>query len=304
MTAAALPAQTALTANLLCIASMLTWAVGLPALSQLVTIASPVALSAMRVSLAGAALVLVWAAVEGRHAVRRAPWARGIGVGLVVMGIGAVLIAIALQHTDPVTVAIITAMMPLIGIGLECLLDGRRLTGVLIAGLLLSLTGGLFALDLRAATPAVGLGALAALGSVLAFTWGSRATVVSFPHLSPLGRTAITVAGAGIGMSVLALALGPVGGAAVDWPAFGWPAVWALILASIGSVAISQTLWIISVGRLGIGIASLHMNAVPFYVMLLAFALGGAWNWRQAAGAAIVVLGVLLAQGLLLPRRA
>jgi len=44
------------------------------------------------------------------------------------MGVGAVLVAVALERTDPVTVAIITAMMPVIGISLECFLDGRRLT--------------------------------------------------------------------------------------------------------------------------------------------------------------------------------
>jgi drug/metabolite transporter (DMT)-like permease len=305
MTDTATPARSLLTANLLCIASMLTWAVGLPAISHLVTLVPPLPLTAARVAIAGATLVLVWAAVEGLPSVRRAPWGRGIAVGVVVMGVGAVLVALALQLTDPVTVAIITALMPLVGIGLECLLDGRRLTGQLLAGLALSLAGGLVALDLAAATPALGLGALAALGSVLAFTWGSRATVTSFPELTPLGRTAITVAGAGIGLTAVAAAFSAApGGGAIAWPAIGWPEVWALLLASIGSVAISQTLWIISVGRLGIGIASLHMNAVPFYVMLFAFALGGAWNWQQAAGAAIVVFGVLLAQGLVGPRRA
>jgi drug/metabolite transporter (DMT)-like permease len=306
MTDSAAPARSLIAANLLCIGSMLTWAVGLPALGHLVTLVPPLPLTAARVALAGAALVLVWAAVEGLREVRRAAWARGVAVGVVVMGVGAVLVALALQQTDPVTVAIITAMMPLVGIGLECLLDGRRLTGQLVAGLALSLAGGLIALDLAAATPALGLGALAAFGSVLAFTWGSRATVTSFPELTPLGRTAITVAGAGIGLTAVALVLvvAAPGGAVIDWPAIGWPEVWALLLASIGSVAISQTLWIISVGRLGIGIASLHMNAVPFYVMLFAFALGGAWNWQQAAGAAIVVVGVLVAQGLLAPSRA
>jgi drug/metabolite transporter (DMT)-like permease len=90
----------------------------------------------------------------------------------------------------------------------------------------------------------------------------------------------------------------------VDWSGIGWPEVAALIAASLGSVALSQTLWIMSVGLLGVGISSLHMNAVPFYVMLITFALGGPWNWVQAAGAALVVLGVLVAQGMVLPRRA
>jgi drug/metabolite transporter (DMT)-like permease len=64
-------------------------------------------------------------------------------------------------------------------------------------------------------------------------------------------------------------------------------------------MAVSQLLWIISVGRIGIGAASMHMNAVPFYTMLMVFALGGAWNWWQTAGAAIVVFGALIAQGLI-----
>jgi membrane protein YdbS with pleckstrin-like domain len=41
------------------------------------------------------------------------------------------------------------------------------------------------------------------------------------------------------------------------------------------------------------------MNATPFYVMLILFAMGGAWNWTQAFAAAIVGLGVLIAQGVI-----
>ena len=68
-------------------------------------------------------------------------------------------------------------------------------------------------------------------------------------------------------------------------------------------MAISQLLWIISVGRIGIGAASMHMNAVPFYTMLMVFSLGGAWNWGQTVAAAVVVLGALIAQGLILRGR-
>jgi drug/metabolite transporter (DMT)-like permease len=303
MTDAATPARSALSANGLCLLSMLTWALGLPALGYLVQYIPPLTLTALRVGLAGIVLVIVWAIWEGVPIVRRAPWGKGIAVGFIVMGVGAVLVAIALQQTDAVTVSIITAMMPLVGIGLECLLDGRRLTWALVAGLVLSLAGGLLALDLSAATPALGLGALAAFGSVFAFTWGSRATVTAFPALTPLGRTAITVAGAGISMAVLATGFAWAGGPPVDWSGIGMPEIGALVAASIGSIALSQTLWIVSVGLLGIGIASLHMNAVPFYVMLITFAMGGSWNWLQAAGAAIVVLGVCIAQGLIPFRR-
>lgn len=303
MTETAVVQRSLFVANALCMLSMVVWSIGLPAISHLVQIMPPLTLTAYRLGISGVVLVLAWGFWEGWSTVRHAPWLRGIGIGFVVMGVVAVMVAIAIKLTDPVTVAIVTALMPLVGIALECLLDGRRLTLALVLGMLLSLVGGLVALDVSGATPALGLGALAAFVSVLAFAWGSRASVISLPDLTPLGRTAITVGGAGISMSALAAVVAYSGGASVDWSAFGLLEVGALLLSSIGSVALSQTLWIISVGLIGIGISSLHMNAVPFYVMLITLTLGGSWNWAQAIGAAIVVAGVCVAQGVLSFRR-
>ena len=70
-----------------------------------------------------------------------------------------------------------------------------------------------------------------------------------------------------------------------------------MAIFAIGGLAISQVLWIRSVGHLGIALSSLHINATPFYVMLILFALGGAWNWTQAAAALLVGVGVFIAQG-------
>ena len=109
MTDATSPSPSALTANALCLLSMITWAVGLPALGYLVQVIPPMTLTAFRVGLAGLVLVIAWMLWEGVGPVLRAPWKRGIGVGFIVMGVGAVLVAVALERTDPVTVAIITA---------------------------------------------------------------------------------------------------------------------------------------------------------------------------------------------------
>jgi drug/metabolite transporter (DMT)-like permease len=73
----------------------------------------------------------------------------------------------------------------------------------------------------------------------------------------------------------------------------------ALAVFAIGGLAISQVLWIMAIGSLGIAMSSLHINATPFYVMLILFAMGGAWQWTQAFAAAVVGLGVLIAQGIL-----
>jgi drug/metabolite transporter (DMT)-like permease len=62
------------------------------------------------------------------------------------------------------------------------------------------------------------------------------------------------------------------------------------------SLSISQFLWIKAVGRLGIGIASFHLNGAPFFVMLILLILGGGWNWQQALGALVLVAGVMISQ--------
>jgi drug/metabolite transporter (DMT)-like permease len=68
-------------------------------------------------------------------------------------------------------------------------------------------------------------------------------------------------------------------------------------LYGVGSMAISQVLFLIGVAGLGIGVAAMHINISPFYVMLFALAFGSAWSWPAAGAAALVVLGVLIAQG-------
>ena len=292
-----------LAANLLCLASMLFWAAGLPAANILIPIIPPLPLAALRLTLAAAVLLPLWWMLDGGRVVRGAAWGRGIGVGGVCLGLGATLLIYAQSKTDAVTVAVISALAPIVGMGLECLLDGRRVTGRLVVGLMLSLAGGLGAYAVAMGDLALGLGAAAALACVVAYTWGSRATVTAFPGLSPLGRTAITVTGAAIVTAIAALIHAGFGAASPDWAAFGWPQFGALVIFGIGSVAISQLLWIMAVGRLGIGMSSLHINATPFYVMLLLFALGGSWSWAQALSAAIVGLGVLIAQGLVFPAR-
>jgi drug/metabolite transporter (DMT)-like permease len=169
----------------------------------------------------------------------------------------------------------------------------------------LSLLGGVLAVgDGGGATgAALGLGALLCFASVVTFTFGSRWTVTAFPALTPLGRTTVTLTGAAIATGAAALIAHLAGGPVPDWAALGWREAGALAIFAIGGLAVSQLLWIISVGQLGIALSSLHINMTPFYVMLILFALGGRWDWLQALGAAVVLAGVLVAQGLIAPPR-
>lgn len=277
---------------------MLIWAAGLPAADVLIGPLPPLVLAALRMSIAALVLLPIWLALDGWTTLRGANWRRGIVIGGIGFGLGSFLIIFAQSRTDAVTVSVISATMPVVGITLECLFDGRRLSPKLILGIALGLLGGIIAFDGRMGALGFGIGALAAFGSVLSFTWGSRATVHGFANLTPMGRTTITLVGAALATTTAALIAHQFGAPTADWAAIGPREIGALLIYAVGALALSQVLWIISVGQLGIGLASLHLNATPFYVMIFLFALGGTWVWMQALGAAIVGLGVLVAQGI------
>jgi hypothetical protein len=285
-------------ANFLCMLSMLVWAVGLPAADLLIGPVPALPLTAARMVMASLCLLPLWWWLEGGAALRTAHWGKGVLVGGGGIGVGAFLLVLGQGRTNVVTVAVISAAMPVVGIAIEVLLDGRKLTWALVLGVLLSIGGGVMALGGAGDGLGVGLGALLCFGSVVLYTLGSRMTVTSFPALTPLGRTTVTLTGAALATSAAAAVNAMWGGAAPDWSALGLKELGALAVFAIGGLAISQVLWIMSIGSLGIALSSLHVNATPFYVMLILFALGGAWNWTQAAAATVVGLGVLVAQGL------
>ncbi len=285
-------------ANLLCMLSMLVWAIALPAADLLIASVPPLPLTAARMALASACFLPLWWWLEGGAALRNAPWGRAILIGGSTIGGGAFMLVVGQGMTNAVTVALVSASMPLIAIAIEVVLDARRLTAALVVGVLLSLGGGAIAMSTGAGGVGLGLGALLCFLAVLLFTLGSRATVTAFALLTPLGRTTVTLTGAALTTCAAAGLNALLGGAAPQWALLGFNELAALALFSIGGLAISQLLWIMSVGSLGIALSSLHINATPFYVMGTLFALGGAWNWTQAWAAAVVALGVLVAQGI------
>jgi drug/metabolite transporter (DMT)-like permease len=294
--------STLLTANLICMGSMLIWAAGLPAADHLIPLLIAEQLNALRMLLAGGFLVVVWALFEGFAPLRTTNWLKGIAVGSLI-GLGAWFLIKGQAIGGAVTAAVISSTLPVVGIALEVALDGRKVTLALILGLILSLAGGVMALDMGAGGVGGGLslawGALLCFGSVVSFAIGSRLTVTAFPKETPLGRTAVTLTGAAIAALVVAGAQVGLGGEMPSFAAWGWKEIGAILLFSVGALGISQVMWIMSVERLGIGLSALHINAAPFYVMLILFALGGLWNWPQAFAAALVGLGVLIAQGIL-----
>jgi len=273
------------------------WAVGFPVAEILMQSWGVIALASVRQILAVAALLFVWILADGWDRVLAAPWWRGFGVGGIGFGFGAALLLVGQQMSDPVTPAIAAAMMPIAGAGLEVILDGRRLRRQLVIGIALAMVGGYLATGVKLTEGSFGLGALLCLLAVVLFAWATRATTRDFSGLSPIGQTTITLAG---GMLFLVITYGVLFLAGFKATEIGMTDTRHIILILVLALvtqAFAQLLWIWAAGRLGILLASFHMNAVPFYVMVtVVLLLGGEWNAMQAVGAALVAAGVMVAQ--------
>lgn len=286
----------AVSGNLACMTAIMLFAFGFPAAEHLLDTWGVVSLIAFRNTLALALLIALWTCVDGWRTVATAPWLTGIRIGSVGFGLGATLLLLAQSMTNAVTAALAAAAMPVAAVAFEVALDGRRLTGNFVGGVALVLIGGVLATGVNLSDASFGAGAVIGLFAASIFAWGSRSTVKSLPRLKPLGQTVVTTAG----MALFTIAVYAVfilfdlpGAQATSLDNSGWMLM--LIYAWV-SLAISQSFWITGVGKLGVGLASFHLNAAPFYVMLILLALGGSWNWMQAFGALVLAAGVVIAQ--------
>lgn len=280
--------------NLLGAGAMMAWAAGFPAAEALLDRWDPVWAVTARVVFATVPLLVLWFLLQPGEW-RRPGLSRGLVTGGIGFGGGALTILGAQWFTDPVTVAIIAASSPLTAVVVEWFATRAPLTRPFALGLALTLVGGLVATG--GAFPAnLGIGAALALASCFLFSWGSYRTIRDLPQHSALGRATVTTLGAMIATG-LTVAMTTTAGL-TPWPAdIRLPGdIGLLAIYGTGAMAISQFLWIAAVARMGVSMASFHINIAPFYVMVLMLALGGGWSWPQAIGAAIVGLGVVVAQ--------
>lgn len=283
-----------LSGNGLAIASMMAWAAGFPAAEILLESWHPITLMMLRLIMALAVLLPLWMVVDGPMALVRANWRRALWVGALGFGTGTNLLLFAQWYTDPVTVALIATTTPIAATIVEVLKRRRRVTLRFVLGLMASVIGGAIAVG-SSFSPEFGIGLIMAVVAGFCFTWASDAAVNDFPNLTPIGRSAITFVGAALFTSIVFAGAWVADVAA--WPTvIGGREIGLLAVYSVAAMALSQILFIASVGRLGIAMTSFHVNIAPFYVMIILIALGGVWNWQAALGASIVGLGALVAQ--------
>ena len=283
-----------LSGNALAVGSMILWAAGFPAAEILLQDWHPVVLISLRLLMAMAVLLPLWMFFDGVRTVIFAPWIKGVRIGFFGFGLATTLLLFAQWYTDPVTVALVASATPILATLIEVWECQRRLTRTFVSGMTLSVVGGAVAVG-QLASPDLGIGLLMAIASGFLFSWASNAAVRQLPTLTPIGRATITFGGASVFVAILLT--GSLLFNLVPWPAeITSVQIGHLAMYAVAAMALSQILFIASVGRIGIALTAFHINIAPFYVMIIMVWLGSDWNLNAVLGATIVAVGVIWSQ--------
>ena len=285
-----------LKSNLICIFSIVFYAMGFPAAEFLLDDWDVVSIIAARNTFAFVLIFFIWILYEGFQEVRVAKWNKGFWIGAIGFGIGSFFVLLLQSITSPVIAALMVATMPVAAVTLEIFLDGRKMTRWFLFGIVLVLFGGFIASGANLKNDSIGLASFLGITGVGLFAWGSRATVKNLPGMSLLGQVAVTTSGM-VGSAVFVYFVSSIFFDITESPSqIRYEHLGLILIYACLAIGISQILWIKSVAQLGIGLSSFHLNAAPFYVMLMLFLLGNSWVWHQTLGAVIVISGVIIAQ--------
>ena len=285
-----------LKSNLICIFSIVFYAMGFPAAEFLLDDWDVVSIIAARNTFAFILIFFIWILYEGFQEVRVAKWNKGFWIGAIGFGIGSFFVLLLQSITSPVIAALMVATMPVAAVTLEIFLDGRKMTRWFLFGIVLVLFGGFIASGANLKNDSIGLASFLGITGVGLFAWGSRATVKNLPGMSLLGQVAVTTSGM-VGSAVFVYFVSSIFFDITESPSqITYEHLGLILIYACLAIGISQILWIKSVAQLGIGLSSFHLNAAPFYVMLMLFLLGNSWVWHQTLGAVIVISGVIIAQ--------
>lgn len=257
---------------------------------------SPASLNGWRFLAAGLLLLVLVSLSEGQDWSRLRRHALPL-LGMAVIGIGGFNLALfhGLRHTSPVNGALIMALCPTLISVLSTLLDGARISGAQLVGLVLGLAG---------VVVVVSDGSLSALLSLsvqrgelyvllAAVCWAAYSVFPQrfLPGLPPLQVTVGTIVLGGILISAFAQLTQP--DFFIPPPVDVRAAV--LDMSLFGSV-VAYLWWNDGVRRVGAATAGLFLNPVPVFVLLIGVVLGQAILLAQLVGMVLLIGGAACAR--------
>jgi len=291
-----------LMANLGLVMTLIFWGTMTPVVNELLKEWDPVTLVAARF-LVTSAVFLVWLRLSEGGFLGRGmiPWRQVLVLGGI-LALFSVLITVAIRFSNPITIAVIGAAGPISASLIDRLLTGRNPPWAVLTAIPLVVVGGVIAdIDLDALSAGEAAfhfqgGEIIMVGCV--FLWPLYSALMQrwFDGMSQLRRTALSFISAMpmvLGVAAILLVLGWE-----DIPhempdARGWGLfLWTTLATSI----IGTFLWNVSVGRLGVVIATMFLNLIPGVAILTAMMFGIEPRMEQLIGCGLVIVAVAQAQ--------
>ena len=282
--------------NVMAVLAMLLWSTSFPISEVLLMRWDALSLAVVR--LGGGALMLTLMGWGFRKRYRWTDWPvrSALVVGAVGIGIGTLALNLGIKYSNPINVSVIATTIPLFSVMLGVIKHEETLSLRIIVAIGLAICGGV--LVSRSSTQTqVGFrgGELLMLGAVILWTWYSRVAVTRLLVIPAYPRTVLTMLGGALCLIPVALVLEGSGWVdlSAPWSRFDFVLILGLCVFGVG---LSMVCWMISAEKIGVTIAALHINALPFYVLLLGLMFGGTLLMSQVTGAVLVATGAVLAQ--------
>ncbi len=290
-----------LAANLGMLLVALSWGTMIPSMTHLLMGWDPFFLGAVRYCLPIPAMLLLLRVVEGRT-----PWFAGMAawrwwlLGTIGIGVFAPLYTLGIQHSNPVTAAILSATSPVVTAFVGWIAYRLPVPRHMIPGITLTIAGCAYTtydpnlhgtpFDLRG-------GEIFIIAAQACWSWYSitaQRWLLGCSQIRITTMTTMTASATLISVYLIASFFGAgrfpplVPPTAFDYGLFIWL---ALVPVMVGNI-----LWHYGVNKLGAVIAALFMNLMPITAILITAAMGVAPTTPQLIGGALVLVGIMLAQ--------
>jgi drug/metabolite transporter (DMT)-like permease len=276
-----------------------SWGANLPVTKVMLRYYDLIPMAALRTMASTASLILLLWLIEGR----RALWvdvglSRFLLLGLMMASFFAVY-AFGLQYSNPITVAAVQVAGPLVASVTVRLVSGLRFDPGFGVALALTVLGGfILSAGSLLGTGSVTFGGgevivllsnvLWTLYSIKAQAWFNRASQLHRAYVASLSAMGWLIL-CSLGLIVVGWTRSPFG--------VSDPWIWTqLITVAILASGLGSYCWNVGAGQLGVAVASLWVNLVPFFAVIWSMVYGFIPNAYQIVGGLVALSGVVYMQ--------
>jgi drug/metabolite transporter (DMT)-like permease len=287
-------------ANLGLLITAFAWGTQIPVLNALFAKWDPYFLAAVRYVLAVPFLLLILALVESGRGVLCALASKHLWILGATLGVFVPLYTLGIKHSDPNTAAILGSTGPVVGALVARFGFAMPLDRTMIPAMVLAMIGGTLAtfspradglsFDIRG-------GEFLIVIASACWAWYSLAAQRWFAGWSQLRISSLTMVTGAVASTAIYLIAAALGSAPFPPPLpvepteiglFAWMTLVAVVAGLLG--------WNYGVRKLGIVVASLFLNFVPVFAIIITTFMGTPPTLMQLLGGALVLIGVTQSQ--------